>query len=45
MMAQASAHERTETEWRKLIESCGLKVNGIYTKGEHNESLIEVTLE
>ncbi|KAI1360459.1 S-adenosyl-L-methionine-dependent methyltransferase [Xylaria arbuscula] len=45
MMAQVSAQERTETEWRKLIEGCGLKVSGIYTKGEENEGLIEVVIE
>ncbi|KAF2728583.1 putative O-methyltransferase [Polyplosphaeria fusca] len=45
MMAQTSAQERTETEWRELITSCGLKVAGIYNKGEGNEGLIEVVLE
>ncbi|RYP75358.1 hypothetical protein DL771_002454 [Monosporascus sp. 5C6A] len=33
MMAQVSAQERTEREWYALIESCGLKVAGIYNKG------------
>ncbi|KAI1172105.1 S-adenosyl-L-methionine-dependent methyltransferase [Nemania sp. FL0916] len=45
MMAQVSAQERTESEWRKLIEGCGLKVKGVYTKGEGNEGLIEAILE
>lgn len=45
MMAQVSSQERTEKEWRTLIESCGLKVNGIFNKGEGNEGLIEVVLE
>ena len=45
MMALASAQERTESEWRDLIDSCGLKVAGIYNMGEGNEGLIEVILE
>ncbi|KAK8084817.1 hydroxyindole O-methyltransferase [Apiospora hydei] len=44
MMAQVSSRERTEHEWRGLIESCGLKVTGIYSKGDGNEGLIEVIL-
>ncbi|KAI4594340.1 hypothetical protein KJ359_008364 [Pestalotiopsis sp. 9143b] len=42
MMAQLSARERTEREWRELIESCGLKIAGIYNEGQGNEGLIEV---
>ncbi|KAF2822681.1 putative O-methyltransferase [Ophiobolus disseminans] len=43
MMALASSQERTEAEWYALIESCdGLKIAGIYSKGQGNESLIEV---
>ncbi|RYP71276.1 hypothetical protein DL769_004726 [Monosporascus sp. CRB-8-3] len=45
MMAQVSAQERTEHEWHALVESCGLKIAGIYNKGEGNEGLIEVVLE
>ncbi|KAF2269718.1 S-adenosyl-L-methionine-dependent methyltransferase [Lojkania enalia] len=45
MMALASAQERTELEWWKLIESCGLNITGIYNKGQGNEGLIEVVLE
>ncbi|PVI08507.1 putative O-methyltransferase [Periconia macrospinosa] len=44
MMAQASSQERTETEWHVLIESCGLKIAGIYTKDQGNEGLIEVVI-
>lgn len=44
MMAQLSARERTEREWRELIQSCGLKIVGIYNKGQGNEGLIEVDL-
>ncbi|KAF2676554.1 S-adenosyl-L-methionine-dependent methyltransferase [Lentithecium fluviatile CBS 122367] len=45
MLALASSQERSEREWRQLIESCGLKVAGIYNEGEGNEGLIEVVLE
>ncbi|KAI2615015.1 hypothetical protein GGR54DRAFT_642752 [Hypoxylon sp. NC1633] len=37
-----SSRERTEGEWRALIDSCGLVVAGIYNKGDGNEGLIEV---
>ncbi|KAI0887606.1 S-adenosyl-L-methionine-dependent methyltransferase [Annulohypoxylon maeteangense] len=42
MMAQLSSRERTEREWRELIDSCGLDIVGIYNKGDGNEGLIEV---
>jgi hypothetical protein len=43
MMGLASAKERTESEWYKLIESCdGLKINHIYNKSQVDESVIEV---
>ncbi|ETS84275.1 hypothetical protein PFICI_02300 [Pestalotiopsis fici W106-1] len=45
MMAQLAARERTEREWHALIESCGLKIVGIYNKGQGNEGLIEVVSE
>jgi hypothetical protein len=45
MMVLASSQERTESEWYKLIESCGLKIAGIYNKGQGNEGLIEVVYE
>ncbi|KAI0400709.1 O-methyltransferase-domain-containing protein [Xylaria palmicola] len=44
MMALASSKERTEQEWHDLINSCGLKISGIYNKGQGNEGLIEVVL-
>jgi hypothetical protein len=44
MMALASSQERTEREWYNLIESCGLRINKIYSKGQGNESLIEVVI-
>lgn len=42
MMSLVSALERTERDWRALVESCGLKIEHIYSKGVGNESLIEV---
>jgi hypothetical protein len=42
MMSLVASAERTETEWRKLFTSVGLEVTGIWTKGEGNESIIEV---
>ncbi|KAG8159597.1 hypothetical protein KVR01_010234 [Diaporthe batatas] len=45
MMAQVSSRERTEREFKELIESCGLKVAAFYNKGEGNEGLIEVVRE
>lgn len=45
MMAQVSSQERTEQEWCELIESCALKIAGIYNKGERNEDFIEAVLK
>jgi hypothetical protein len=42
MMGQLAARERTEREWHELVESCGLKIVGIYNKGDGNEGLIEI---
>lgn len=42
VMALAAAQERSESQWRALIESVGLEVAGIWTKGVGNQSLIEV---
>ncbi|KAL2042253.1 hypothetical protein N7G274_004741 [Stereocaulon virgatum] len=43
MMATGASAERTETQWRELITSVGLRVEGIWTKDPSCESLIEVT--
>ncbi|KAI9695980.1 MAG: hypothetical protein M1820_008321 [Bogoriella megaspora] len=43
MMSFQAAEERTETQWRDLIESVGLEVTGIWAKGEGNEAIIEIT--
>ncbi|KAL9120542.1 MAG: hypothetical protein Q9187_002898 [Circinaria calcarea] len=44
MLALASSTERTESQWRTLLESVGLTVTGIWTGGKGGESLIEATL-
>lgn len=44
MIAQASSRERTETEWHRLIESCGLEIAAIDTKNQGNEAFIEVVV-
>ena len=41
MMALAAARERTESQWRDLLQGVGLKINGIWTKDSAVESLIE----
>lgn len=43
MMTLVSARERSEREWRALIARAGLKISGIFSKGEGCESVIEVT--
>ncbi|KAK2049472.1 O-methyltransferase [Colletotrichum somersetense] len=44
MMTLFSARERTEEQWRSLLEPAGLKIVNIWTKGEGVESLIECEL-
>ena len=44
MMALAASRERTETQWRELLQSVGLEIVGIWTKDAGAESLIEVLL-
>ncbi|KAK1590435.1 S-adenosyl-L-methionine-dependent methyltransferase [Colletotrichum navitas] len=44
MMTLFSAKERTEEQWRNLLEPAGLKIVKIWTKGEGVESLIECEL-
>lgn len=45
MMACFSAQERTETDWRTLLEKkAGLKIVKIWSAGRGVESLIEVEL-
>ena len=45
MMAMAGSCERTETQWRALVGSVGLKISGIWKGDGATESLIEVVLE
>ena len=43
MMATGASAERTDTQWRELVSSVGLRVEGVWTKDPSCESLIEVT--
>jgi hypothetical protein len=44
MMADFASQERTETQWRSLVESVGLKIVKIWTVRRGVESLIECEL-
>jgi hypothetical protein len=44
MMADFASQERTETQWRMLVESVGLKIVKIWTVRRGVESLIECEL-
>ena len=44
MLAVGGACERTETQWRDLLGSVGLKINGIWKGEGSTESLIEAVL-
>ncbi|KAK2008967.1 O-methyltransferase [Colletotrichum eremochloae] len=44
MMTLNSSRERTEGQWRNLLESAGLNIVKIWTKGDGVESLIECEL-
>lgn len=43
MMSMLVSKERTESQWRTLLATAGLKINGIWHKG--TESVIEAILE
>ncbi len=45
MMALLCGMERTRSQWNELLDSVGLKVNGIWTLGEGPESIIETSLK
>ena len=45
MMALAASSERTEAQWRNLLQSVGLKIAGIWMKEPGVQSLIEAVLE
>ena len=44
MMALGAVKERTEKQWRSLLEQAGLKVVGIWTYEQGIESLIEAEI-
>lgn len=44
MMANFSAKERTEQNWRALLQSAGFKIVEIWTYEPGTESLIEAEL-
>jgi len=44
LLTHLGGRERTESEWRNLIESAGLKVSGIYKHPQSQDSLMEVDL-
>lgn len=41
MMGMLATRERTESQWRGLLEGAGLKVTGIWNKDSGSESIIE----
>ena len=45
MVCLAASAERTETQWLSLSGGVGLRINGVWTKGEKAGSLIEAVLE
>ena len=45
MMALSAVKERTEKQWRALLEQAGLKVVEIWTYDQGTESLIEAELQ
>ena len=44
MLAHLNVRERTESQWRAIIEKAGLKVIGIYSYPGVAESVIEAEL-
>lgn len=45
MMAVCAGMERTETQWRDLLGSSGLRISKIWSESQDAESLIEAVLE
>jgi len=45
MMTLGAVKERTEKQWRTLLEEAGLKVVGIWTYEQGTESLIEAEID
>lgn len=44
VMALAGAVERTESEWKKLLEATGLKIDRIWTAEPESHSIIEASM-
>lgn len=44
VMQALAGRERTEAEWRELIESVGLKIEGIFTHERSDDGIIECVL-
>lgn len=45
MMAELAAAERTERQWREVVDSAGLKIEKIWTDVPEAESIIELCLK
>lgn len=45
VMIGFAGRERTEAEWRALLESVGLKVEGIFTHERSDDGVIECMLD
>lgn len=45
MMVMLSGTERSETQWKELLSSVGLKIVKFWSIGPENEGLIEAVLE
>ena len=46
MMSLAAGVERTEAQWKELVESVGLKIEKVWTPADDaNESVIEVVVD
>jgi hypothetical protein len=44
LMNFLASTERTESQWRSLIESAGLKITGIWSHPQFDQSVIETEL-
>lgn len=44
MMGMSGGMERTKGQWEELVESAGLRIDGVWTLNEETESVLEVIL-
>lgn len=44
MMSFYAAGERSESQWKALLENAGLKVNGVWTYSHFDQAVIEAEL-